>query len=356
MKILLLGEFSGFHNNLKKGLATLGYEAVVATHGDSFKQLSTDIALGDSSTNIYGKIKRKVVPFIKAKQLLNYDIVQFVNSNPLTVFGPNKYLYSKILDSAKKKFLSASGDDPVFLSNLNLFQYHPYMCLDRSGKSKIPKITKIEKDTHELIVKKVDGIIPVLYEYSTVYEGNPKRTLTIPLPISTSEIKYSDNIAGNKLHFFHGLNREFFKGTEFMVKALNKLESKYPNDVKVTVAGKMKLTDYLKTLNEANVILDQCKVYSYAMNSLYAMALGKVVLSGADERSLANLGIAKADCPIINITPDADQIYEQLLMLLDQKNTMVDRGQKSRKYIQDHHEAEKVAKTYLKTWGVTRSL
>lgn len=38
MRILLLGEFSAFHKNLKEGLVALGHEVVLASHGDGWKK------------------------------------------------------------------------------------------------------------------------------------------------------------------------------------------------------------------------------------------------------------------------------------------------------------------------------
>ena len=43
MKILLVGEFSRFHNNLKDGLLQLGHEVVLASTGDGWRKLPSDI-------------------------------------------------------------------------------------------------------------------------------------------------------------------------------------------------------------------------------------------------------------------------------------------------------------------------
>ncbi|GAK96246.1 hypothetical protein JCM19294_1759 [Nonlabens tegetincola] len=46
MRILLIGEYSGYHNALKHGLQSLGHEVVIAGDGDGFKKFPVDIDLG----------------------------------------------------------------------------------------------------------------------------------------------------------------------------------------------------------------------------------------------------------------------------------------------------------------------
>jgi glycosyltransferase involved in cell wall biosynthesis len=293
-----------------------------------------------------------VVPFLKINELSNFDLVQFVNSNPLTIFKPNQYLYSHILDNSNKSFLSACGDDPIFYENLHQLKYHPYSSLNPQIKDPIPHVTKAQRVIHDMVVDKVDAIIPVLYEYAIGYRNKPKITKTIPLPLSTDEISYQDNIVCNKLRFFHGLNREFFKGTPIIIEALERLKANYPNDVEITIAGKMSLSDYFSVLQKSNVVLDQCKVYSYAMNALYSMSLGKIVMAGSEEVALAELNIPKSDCPVIGIKPDANQIYDELLKLLDQRSSIIDMGYASRKYVETYHDATNIAQQYLDIWNI----
>jgi len=45
MKILLVGEFSGVHNNLKMGLKALGHDVKLAADGDGFKKFGYDFRI-----------------------------------------------------------------------------------------------------------------------------------------------------------------------------------------------------------------------------------------------------------------------------------------------------------------------
>ena len=43
MKILLLGEYSAIHKNLREGLISLGHEVNLASNGDGWKNIPRDI-------------------------------------------------------------------------------------------------------------------------------------------------------------------------------------------------------------------------------------------------------------------------------------------------------------------------
>lgn len=351
MKILLLGEYSGFHGNLKAGLIELGHEAIVAASGDGFKKLKVDIDLGGTAPNFMGKIKRIVYPFLKHRSLTGFDVVQFVNTNPLVVFPLNKHLYQMILSSSKRRFVAACGDDYEYYQSLKLFKYHPYSVIFNNEVPENIVYSRLHKRIHDTVIRNVDGVIPSMFDYALGYKSHAKVRATIPLPIDTKAVPHIDNkIKNNKIHFFHGINRTFFKGTRVINEALDRLKSNYPNDVKVTVSGNMPLQQYLEVLKTSNVVLDQCKGYSYGMNALYSLAQSKMVMSGSEPEAIKNLGIEPIDCPIVNITPSVNQIYSQLLATLDQKNNISDIGEKSRKYVEKYHDSLKIAQKYINAW------
>lgn len=350
MNVLLFGEYSGLHNNLKVGLEKLGHSVKIAASGDGFKNLASDISLGCSSPTFYGKMDRLITPFLKLDDLKGFDVTQYINTNPLTVCKLNQYLYSKIMSFSPKNYVLACGDDPVFYQNLDKFRYNPYSSLEDTGINNIPNYNRTYVDIHDFFLKEVDGIIPVMIEYAEGYKKHSKLEKTIPLPIDTEGIKYAENVVGKKVHFFHGLNRTFFKGTPIISAALDKLKLNYPNDVEVTIAGNMSQKDYLNVLNSANVVLDQCKGYSYGMNALYAMAKGKIVMSGSELEALNELNISKENCPIINIQPDFNQIYEQLTLIVEKRDNIKDMGQESREFVQKYHDSKIIAEQYIEIW------
>ena len=57
MKILLIGEYSGVHNNLKTALIDLGHEVLLIGDSDGYKGFDFDIPIAPYNGSIFSKIK-----------------------------------------------------------------------------------------------------------------------------------------------------------------------------------------------------------------------------------------------------------------------------------------------------------
>ena len=53
MNILLIGEYSNFHNSLKQGLIKCGHQVTIAGGRDGFKSLPVDISL---NPDVFSKV------------------------------------------------------------------------------------------------------------------------------------------------------------------------------------------------------------------------------------------------------------------------------------------------------------
>nr|MBP3725140.1 hypothetical protein [Campylobacter sp.] len=350
MKILLLGEFSGFFNNLKEGLLELGHEAVTASSGDGWKNNKRDIDLQGRLWHIF-----------KIKNLINYDVVQLINPFVLYRDKPiirnfNNMVTKYLVGHNKKFFLSACGDDSFFwLIARKKLQNMPFE--DSLNYDFNKKHYYMENDEafkfNKLVADISDGIIPVSYDYYIGYEGhkNLKLNKFIPLPINTNKIIYKDNvISNNKLVIFHGLNRRGFKGTKYFEKAFEILQKKYPNDLELVIDGYMPFDKYLEVIGRVNIIADQAFCYGVGMNALYSMAQGKVVLAGGYKReALDMLGIDKS--PTVTIMPDENNIVAAVEYLLENRNKIQDMGYQSRQFVEKYHNHIKIAEKYLDVWS-----
>lgn len=58
MKVLLSHEMSGVHAELKNGLSKISVQADIATHGDGFKKIKSDIGLGSIDESITSHLQR----------------------------------------------------------------------------------------------------------------------------------------------------------------------------------------------------------------------------------------------------------------------------------------------------------
>jgi glycosyltransferase involved in cell wall biosynthesis len=301
------------------------------------------------------KFEKLIFPFTGLRQMLNYDVVQIINCN---VFGGWQFRYnynclllSQIKKHSHKMFMMACGEDHYVFSKRDSLRYNPFDEAIMQGETIGATYTDRRYVENNIrVAELVDGIIPGMYEYAEAYREHENCLATIPFPINIDQIQSTpQRFENNRLKIFHGILREGFKGTRFIKEAMLRLKENYPNDVDILIDGRMPLKKYLKVLEETNVIVDQALSYSYGMNAIYSMAMGKVVLSGNEPECQQEFG--RKDIPIINILPSADDIYAKLEKLVLNKDEVIDIGNRSREFIEDFHDYRKVAQRFVDTWS-----
>lgn len=181
------------------------------------------------------------------------------------------------------------------------------------------------------------------------YLHHSKRLPTIPIPINTNKIECKENTISKKITVFHGLNRFGFKGTRHVEEAFDFLSKKNSNDLELIIDGKMPLNEYLKVMQRTNVVIDQMYSHSLGVNGVYALAMGKIVMGGAEPESLKSLGVESS--PVINLKPNAQSIIDEVEKLLAKPNNIQELGFKSRQFAEQVHGHTKVAQQYIETWS-----
>lgn len=360
MKILLIGEYSSLHRYLKEGLFEIGYKDVtLASNGDGWKKMpGADICLYPNGEN--GKLNRLknhvFRAYIESRKLQNYDVVQFINPRIYKDFV-NPFLINGIIKNNLFISLVAAGDDCAILDayHSGKFEYETYdydpSILKTYDETKLRG--KFIRWSNNILTHKANIIIPSLYEYKVGY-GDNKTTEVIPFPINTKSIRYKENVVHGKIVFFHGLNRELTKGTKFIKLALERLRQDYPDEVEIIMEGHMPFQKYLKIMDRANVVIDQCCAYGYGINACLAMAQGKIVMSGCRKETLDAFKLN--DTPMIESRPDTEYIYNKLVEVIQRKDEIPEWGYKSRRYIEELHDYRRVAQQYVDAWNSTRKM
>lgn len=357
MKVLLLGEFSSFHRYLKDGLTQCGIDVTLVSSGDGWKKIGgADYPLYDICHKTKNKICEMYETYKAAMRIQNklgeYDVIQIINPR---IYNPfvNFILISNILKKGKLKSLVCCGNDLALYESYRKGSFDYYMYDGDEEMLNEYRLNKLRgaftRVTEPFVVRKVDLIIPTFYEYWLGYKNDVRQTKVIPMPINVDSIEYKENIIDGKIVFYHGITREGAKGTDIILKALNRLQEKYGDQVEIIVSKKMPFNQYVKTMDKANVVIDQCRSYAYGINADIAMAQGKVVLSGARKETLESLGVSK--CPIFGITPDENQIYQQLEFIVMNRDKITLWGKESREYVEKLHDCKNVAKEYIKVWS-----
>ncbi len=370
MKIVIIGEYSSFAKNLSKGFKALGHSCLVFSWGDGFKKIEADettIKIPEDNFKLWGR-QIKDTHFIKAPYL-NYKIYRCIQgisrdkadivlvSNIEFLRDSEGFLYKifnvrfsyKMLCSIVKDqsniYMSSCGNDYVINKFLPLFERPNEYAIFKFNK----KIEK-EKIKFEHYIRYIHKIIPIAYDYEKAYrnfENDYKYTIynTIPLPYDTTTAEFNNKVNG-KINILHGINRPYEKGSYIIISALDRIKRLYGEKVSINIVYQLSLNEYLKIMSEANIVIDQCYGLSNGMNTIEALSMGKVVLTG--NKQDYQKCFTSLNNPVLNIYPNSDQIYSVLEDLILHPNKIEEISVKSRHYAESVHDAKIVADQYLK--------
>ena len=354
MKILLFGEFSGLHTNLKKGLKENGHEVTLISFGDDFKNFDGDIMINPK------KFKNKYINFINfqlslfwlLRKLKGYDIVQLIAISQLVIpRGWLGYYFVNILRKRNKKiYLNSCGDDIFVILGFINQEYSPFQNELKAGLNwrLFHFCKKSEYFNSKKIVNSLDGVIASNSTYHSAYHTFENYKGYIPMPTIVRDYK-KENIVKGKVKIFFGIgSRRPLKGVEYILDALNKVRSIYPEKVDITIVEKVPYEEYINLFEKCNIFIDQACSYSYGMNALLGLGNSKVVLSGNEpivEELLGN------SCPVQNIKPNSEDIFNKLERLINNQELITEIGSKSYDFARKFHIYNSVAKKYELIWN-----
>ncbi|OCB76464.1 glycosyltransferase [Flavobacterium crassostreae] len=375
MRILLVGEYSRFHNSLKEGLVSLGHQVVIIGDND-FKNYPLDISVYAKTCKEHywlNKIRQVIFKLSKIdvaqievayrffknrKKLVGFDVVQLINEYPLqsTVFLEKKMI-AYLFKNNKKAFLVSCGDDYISVKHMleGHFKYSVLTpCLANPKldhcKYTLRYATKSFKKLHHYVYQNILAVIPADMDYAIPLKNHPQATPLIPHPINTALNQYSPLHIEDTIHIFHGINtvNYYKKGNDYFEKALAIIAQKYPNQVTITTTRSVAYSQYIQRYNQCHILLDQVFSYDQGFNALEAMAKGKVVFTGAETEFTEHFNLTQKVC--INALPEVDYLVDQLSYLIENPHEIHAISQRARAFIEQEHDCIKVAQKYLTTW------
>ena len=367
MKILLIGEYSNVHWTLAEGLRAHGHTVCVVSNGDFWKDYKRDISLVREYTRL-GGIKYMLKLYKLLPKLRGYDVVQLINPMFLELKAQRiAPIYRYLKKHNKKVFLGAFGMDAYWVEACTgqpfRFRYsdfnigntpitNNYVAEQKADWQNTPKAR-----LNRHIAADCNGIIAGLYEYYAAYEPKHSDKLAyIPFPVPCDSSACTIYTPERKIRFFIGIQKErsIYKGTDIMLRALERITADYPADCEILKAESVPFEQYSKMIEDCDVLLDQLYGYSPAMNALLAMSKGKIVVGGAEPECYNILG-ENTLRPMVNVTPSEQHVYNQLEWLVKNKEQIASMQQQSIEFVKKHHSPEKVAKQYLEIWETTQA-
>lgn len=363
MKILLLGEYSNVHWTLAEGLRTLGHQVCVVSHGDFWKNYRRDISLVRHPPGTWDGLCYLAKLLAVLPRLRGYDVVQLINPCFLELKAERIYaIYDYLRRHNGKVFLGGYGMDYYWVhtcTTTQTFRYSDFnfgtILRDSADiRREIAEWIQGEKGKlNRYIAADCDGIPTGLYEYYACYHPHfPQKTTFIPFPINLSGLSpRNPRPEGAPVRFFIGIQRarSEYKGTDIMLRALERLHQAYPDRCEIVKAESVPYEEYQHLMNSSDVILDQLYSYTPAMNALLAMAKGLVLVGGGEPENYDIIQETELR-PIINVLPDEEDVYRQLEQLVLHPERLPRLSAESRLYVERHHDHVKVAAQYIDFW------
>lgn len=373
MKIVLVGEYSRLHNSLKEGLQHLGCTVILISTGDAFKNYPSDLKLATTFRSKLGHLAARAVYKISGwdieksyvgwqawktiKQQQDVACYQFINQDP---FETAPYWTKKIIKTIKKQgaslVLLACGDDTVVIdSNLSGgVRYSPLTpYLENPNLKKHYQFAlKYQKNSfrklHALLEKECKAIVASDFDYVIPYKNRIKFEGLIPNPINVDQIPFTPLQAQDKVVIFLGINQgnAVRKGISYFKEALQEIETRYANRVTIIKVQNLPYNSYIHYLSKATIVLDQVYSYDQGYNALEAMAMGKVVFTGAETEFLDHYQLTEDDV-CIAAKPDVAYLTAKLSELIENPHKLEIISKNAREFIEKHHDYKRVALQYL---------
>lgn len=353
MKILLLGEVSGVHRELRAGLERRGHRVVQVHSGDAYRQFQADLHFRQTSGTLRGDPRVFASQLASQLRLLpklaGYDVVQFISP---------KFFYWRLQEAILPILRRANGTVVMVnvscSSEFNRFmRTQPYSPCAECKRFDLlggacPWEREDERAFEERMYRGVDAVVASHFSYHEPLQrlGLPTPVFHVPLPLDLAQITPRYPRATGRLRVYYGETRHGAKGGLHIKPALERLAATHPNDVEVLQSQRLSFADYQRMLDDIDVLIDQANSEGMGMNALYAMARGKVALTGVEQSEMSLLGERPDDVPAVNILPNADDIYRKLVRLVEDRAATVERGRRSVEFIRRHHASDVVAARY----------
>ena len=149
----------------------------------------------------------------------------------------------------------------------------------------------------------------------------------------------------NRIVIVHSPSAKFAKGSNFIIPVIEKLKSQY--NIEFILLNNVSHSVVLETMKRCDIFIDQIILGSYAGAAIEAMSLGKPTLA------YIMPGVYKHgtpfNCPVVNVNPDT--LEEKLIELINDPGLRYEIGVKSRHFVEEVHNADKIAIRLLEIYN-----
>lgn len=356
--VLLVGEASGVHRNLAKGLRALGIDVKHMVQSDAPTWKWYDDVFAHNRPGWRGGVARNLEPFLSIAKLDKYDVINFTNTITSVHGLHTRYLDIPLL-RRKARMLTyyALGCDEIGLIRRNrTLPYAPCEgCLkyDQTlGNDCEMLLNPIWDKSNSIVRRYFDFGASSMMEYDHTSDLFPaSRFSRIPFPVDMDKIAFNPATTRDRPLILHTPTRRGFKGTRFVLEAIEKLRD-IRDDFDFVVIEGLSYDEYVRRISDADVIIDQIFSQSPGMNGLEMLAAGKVVFTGATEIGKSFIPEMQK-IPAFDASPDPETLARDLSAVLDRKSEFPILAEAGRRYVADVHDPVRVASRFLTRWNET---
>lgn len=322
-------EIANQMNTITGSLKKLGVEAHTLNYYPSYLGYKSDYNLNLSS---FGNINKADIETKKlaSKMIAENDVFHFHFGTSLTLDYSDLHLLKEL---NKKVIMQYWGSDVRMYSKA----------------IKLNKYVKVKDMNEDSIKRKLEFIskyIPdclvdyELAEYVKEYHSNIHYTRAA---VDLNKYKFIKETNNKKFLIVHAPTSPEYKGTNYILKAVNELKEKYDFDFKL-VKG-MSHKEAVKIYEKADLIIDQILIGSYGLFAIETMAMGKPVICWIDDFMKEKY---PRELPIISANPD--NIKEKIEYIIKNKDMVEEIGIQSRKYVEKYHDVNIISKNMLQIY------
>ena len=352
VNILLLGEASGAHLALAKGLRKLGFNVDVVRASNPQNR--------DGIITMSSKFKPvrhfELLKFLY-KRRRKYHIVQVCNTIGVNVLLSflgcvSSRIQRKIIDSLfsySRLVYWALGCDNIF------FSVNSMVCKGCAGfsderYSECKFLWSRFNQEADILKSCYEKVFCAMIDYARGLDMKAISYEFLQLPVDLERFPLVDlgHRKRENILVVHPSSSYGFKGTNYIERVFDKVRNICGHNVGFYVLSGMPYREYCKKIKEADVIVDQCLSLSYGMSALEGLAAGKVVVSPNDTSMLGNVpspfiwkgleGIESAILDAIEIARNPDKMVEYSCY--------------SRAFLERYHDSSVVAREWCKKMGL----
>ncbi|HVL87305.1 MAG TPA: glycosyltransferase [Candidatus Thermoplasmatota archaeon] len=153
---------------------------------------------------------------------------------------------------------------------------------------------------------------------------------------------------GGPVRILHAPSNRAFKGSDVIEAAVHRLAKRRP--IEYVLVEKVPHARVRALYESADIVVDQVRVGWYGGLAVEAMALGKPVLAYIREADLEFVPDDFArDLPIVRTTPESiERDLERLVDAPDERRRV---GERSRRFVERHHDPTRIARRVAKAYG-----